>query len=202
MNKLLTTALVGLALLSICFAAGEIIPVYIKADTTTAGDVNGTTVTATQSYGEVHKTVITCADTPVTITYGGSGTNSVGGVKIYDMPEGRLLVLGVVVEDMTVDPTEANGFAGTDGGDFALGTTVVSGATLATTEVDLCPATSIDAITNVVDSALAASAQFDGTTTAKDVYVNFLVDADDITNSAALTFDATVEITWMSLGDY
>lgn len=202
MKKLILASLAAMAMVGILYAAGEIIPVYIKADSTTAGAVNGTTVAATQSYGEVHKTVVTCTDTPATITYGGSGTNSVGGVKVYDMPEGRILVLGVTVKDMTVIPVAANGFSVTDGGDFSLGTTVAAGAALETTGVDLCPATSIDAVTNVTSAALAASAQFDGTTTAKDVYVNFLVDADDVTNNATLTFSATTEITWINLGDY
>lgn len=184
------------------FGAGETIPVYLKVDTTTAGAVNGTTVSAAQQATAVHTTTITCDDTPVTITYGGSGTNSVGGVKIYDMPEGRVLVLGVTVEDMTVAPVAAMGFAGTDGGDFSVGTAVASGTSLTSTGADLCPSTSIDAITNVTDSALAASAQFDGTSTAKDIYANFLVDADDITNNATMTFDATVKVTWINLGDY
>ena len=177
-------------------------PVYIKTDATSAGAAASTTVVAKHLGAEVYKTMLTCSDTPVTIAYGGAGTNSVGGVKIYDFPAGRILVLGLTVDSMTVTPVEANGFSATDGGDFSFGTAAAAGADLETTAIDLCPKTSIDPIVTATSAALAASAQFDGTTTAKDVYANFLVDANDITNNASLTFDATVTITWMNLGDY
>jgi len=182
--------------------ATDLMPMYLKTDATNSGAVNGTTVAAVQLAPQVYQTTIAMSDTPASITYVGPDTNSVGGVKVYDFPEGRILVLGVTVADMTVTPVDGGGFGVTDGGDFSLGTALATGTNLASTGADLCPSTSIDAVTNITDSALAASAQFDGTATAKDAYVNFLVDANDITNNAALTFDATVTITWMKLGDY
>jgi len=187
----------------IAWGAGETIPVYLKVDTTTAGDVNGTTVSAMQYASGVYKTVITCDNTPVTIDYLSADTNNSGGVKIYDFPEGRILVLGVTVDSMIASAASTNGgFADTDGGDFSVGTALVDGGTLSSTEVDLCPSTSIDPISSTNSSALAASAQFDGTTTAKDIYVNFLIDSNDLTSAASMTFDATVTVTWMNLGDY
>jgi len=179
-------------------------PVYVKTGADYCGAITGgVTETAISLGAEVYKTVITCNDTPASITYvnGGTGTNNVGGVQIYDFPEGRILVLGVTVEDMTVAPL-GNGFTGADGGDFGFGTTTAAGNNLETTEVNFCPATSIDGVTNVTDSALAASAQFDGTTTPVNLFANFQVDPSDITNDVSLTFDATVTITWVNMGDY
>lgn len=152
------------------------------------------------------QTVLTVDDLAVPITYGGAGTNSSGGVKLFDFPEGRILVHGVTVKDVVFTvATATNGLAGTDGGDFALGTVIGSGADLTSTEADLCPKTSIDPITNSVSAALAASAQFDGTSTSKDLYFNMLVDANDISadmTNDELTVDCTVTVTWSNLGDY
>ena len=198
----LTGILSMLAIFGGIAIATDLMPMYLKTDSTNSGAVNGTTVTAVQLAPQIYQTTLTLDDTPASITYVGPATNSVGGVKVYDFPEGRILVLGVTVDNMTVTPVDGAGFGVTDGGDFSLGTALATGTNLASTGADLCPSTSIDAVTNITDSALASSAQFDGTATAKDVYVNFLVDADDITNSAALTFDATVTITWLKLGDY
>jgi hypothetical protein len=158
------------------------------------------TVTSTESYGQVNKTVLALAAVPVAVTYGGSGTNSVGGTKVYDFPAGRLLVLGVTVDNFTIGNSLSLG--ATDGGDFSFGTATASGTNLSSTAVDLCPKTSIDPITNRVDAALAASAQFDGTSTAKDMYVNLLIDANDMTNNATPGVTGTVTIHWLNLGDY
>jgi len=168
----------------------------------TAGTKNGATVTATENFGKVHETVVTLASTPVVVTEQGAGTNAVGGVKIYDLPEGRILVLGVTVDSIAVT-VDANAIDNADGGDVAFGTAVpgIDGV-LDGTAVDLCPATSVDPITNVVSAALASSAQFDGTTTAKDIYFNMLVDDADVSATHTNTVSGTFRIHWANLGDY
>jgi len=166
------------------------------------GAKNGATVTAAETRGIAHKTVITLASTPVVVTEQGAGTNAVGGVKIYDLPEGRILVLGVTVDSIAVT-VDANAIDNADGGDIAFGTAVpgIDGV-LNGTAVDLCPATSVDPITNAVSSALATSAQFDGTTTAKDIYFNMLVDDGDVSATHTNTVAGTFTIHWVNLGDY
>jgi len=168
----------------------------------TAGAANGAAVSASENYNTPTKTVLTINDLSVPIAFSGPGTNHTGGVKVYDFPAGRILVLGVTVDSFTV-ATNAVGIEAADGGDYALGTASASGSSLASTEVDLCPATSIDPITNIVSGALAASAQFDGTTTAKDLYVNMLVDGGDLSGPTTAVVDsATITVTWSNLGDY
>lgn len=166
------------------------------------GAKNGATVTAAETGGLIYKTTVTMADTPCVVTEQGAGTNAVGGVKIYDLPEGRILVLGVTAENITVG-IDTNAIDAADGGDVAFGTAVpgIDGL-LDGTAVDLCPSTSVDPITNVVDAALAASAQFDGTATAKDVYFNMLVDDGDVSATHTNTISGTATITWINLGDY
>jgi len=165
------------------------------------GAVNGATVSASDTSGFINKTVLTLDDTPIVIAEGGSGTNGYGGTKIYDFPEGRILVMGVTVDSFTTT-VDARVLDNADGGDFAFGTAVGSAGSLSGAMVDLCPSTSIDPLTNVVSVALSASAQFDGTSTAKDVYVNMTVDDADIASAATNTVDATVTINWINLGDY
>jgi len=168
----------------------------------TVGAVNGATVTTSDTSGFINKTVLTLADTPVVVTEEGAGTNAVGGVKIYDFPEGRILVLGVIVDSVIIG-IDTNAIDVADGGDWSFGTAVpgVDG-TLDGTAVDLCPATSADPIISTNSSALVASAQFDGTTTAKDMYFNMLIDDADVSATHTNTIDATVTINWVNLGNY
>ena len=167
----------------------------------TSGAENGITVDAVNNSAFVQSTVVTMAATPVVIVEGGTGTNGYGGVKIYDFPAGRIFVLGVTVDSFTIT-IDTNTLDVADGAAFAFGTTVDATGTQSGTVVDLCPATSVDPITNVVNSALAASAQFDGTTTAKDMYMSLMVDDGDISATSTNAVSAVITINWLNLGDY
>ena len=171
--------------------------------TPSAGTVsNATTVTGTEVYGTVNKTVLVADDLPVVLAEGGTGTNGYGSAAIYAFPEGRIFVLGVTVDSVTVT-VDTNALDNADGGDFAFGTAAAGGTSgLSGTEVDLCPSTSIDPITNVVSAALADGAQFDGTSTAKLMYFNHEVDDADIAAACTNTVDFTATVHWINLGDY
>jgi len=149
------------------------------------------------------KTVSIQAQT-LSITYGGSGTNSVGSIKLYDFPEGVIHVVGVVVDDLVCDVVATNGFADTDDGDFGLGTSAIAAAsTLGTAaEVNLAPKTAFDNIGSTTnDAVLAADMTFDGSSTAADMYLNVLVDADAMTGSASGTVSARIHIIYEVVGD-
>lgn len=132
------------------------------------------------------------------------------GTKIYDFPEGRLYVLGVTA---TLQQKTTSALASTlnasSTGAIGLGTATASATTLATTMVDLLPSTAftssatINVAGTAVSSALAAGAQFDGTTTAKDMYLNTAyATTTDVDGDATQTISGTIVITWVSLGDY
>lgn len=132
------------------------------------------------------------------------------GTKIFDFPQGRVNVLGVTA---TLQQKTTSALAGSlhasSTGAIGLGTVTASATTLATTMVDLLPSTAFtsSATVNVagtaVSAALAASAQFDGTTTAKDVFLNTAyATTGDVTGDATQTISGTVVITWLNLGDY
>lgn len=132
------------------------------------------------------------------------------GTKIYDFPQGRLFVLGVTA---TLRQKTTSALATTlnasSTGAISLGTATASATTLASTMVDLLPSTAftssatINVAGTAVSAALAAGAQFDGTTTAKDVYLNTAyATTADVDGDATQTISGTVVITWVNLGDY
>lgn len=166
----------------------------------------GAIVTKNVQFGPFCQTTLTLNNVGQTIVNG----TEYQGTKIYDFPAGRINVLGVTA---TLQQKTTSALASTlnasSTGAIALGTVTASATTLATTMVNLMPSTAFtsSATVNVagtaVSNALAASAQFDGTTTPVDVFLNTAfattanVDAD-----AMQTISGTVVITWCALGDY
>ncbi len=169
------------------------------------GAKNGATVAVTE-YGDsiLHQSVLTLSDTPVTVA--NTTGSSFGGVKLYDFPAGRMLVLGVTA-DLTFN-WDGTDIAADGSGDFSMGTTITADATLAGTDVDLLPSTGLlDPFVAGVGTgtgALAAAAQFDGTATAKDLNLNIIIDDADVADGASdiVLVSGTVRVTWINLGDY
>lgn len=156
--------------------------------------------------GVVRQTTLTLASLPQTVVNG----TEYQGTKIYDFPAGRILVLGVT---MSLAQTTTSVIADTLNsgvtGALALGTATASNVTLNSTMADLMPSTAFTSSTTInvaaaaVGGALAASAHFDGTTTAKDVYLNSAyATTGDVDADATQTWGGTVTLTWINLGDY
>lgn len=175
------------------------------------GAKNGATVGVTE-YGDgiLHKTVLTCTATPITIS-DDAGVAQYGGVKVYDFPAGLILTLGAVI-----DGALTAGVTGTiiDAweGDVALGTaTATTGSTLTGTEADIMPSVAIPAATAKVGACDAVSVAtvlsesgarwLDGTGTAKDMFLNFVIDDDATHTAGSATFSGTITIHWINLGD-
>lgn len=159
-----------------------------------------------EQFGGFNKTLITLDNVGQTVVNG----TEYQGTKIFTFPEGRVLVLGVTA---TLKQKTTSALAGTlnasSTGAISLGTVTASATTLATTMVDLLPTTAFtsSATVNVsgtaVSAALAASAQFDGTTTAKPVFLNTAyATTGNVVADATQTVSGTVAIAWVFLGDY
>lgn len=180
------------------------------AGTAGSDSVAGSTVTVSEAgAGVVHQTTITLTSAVFALT-DEAGVVAYSGVKLYDMPAGQIVFLGAVA-DLAVTKSSAGVNADWDG-DVGLGTTTAgNNNALATTEQNLIPTTATpQAVAGVTTadckstSTEIAPAVIDGTTTAMDVYLNFLVDdADhDVTGTAAnLLVTGTVKITWINTGD-
>lgn len=180
------------------------------APRTTAGvgAKNGATVTAAEfGVGVLHKTTLTLANAVVNVA--NTTGASFGGTLLYTFPEGRILVMGVTANLAVVWTDASSPVIAQDGsGDFSLGTTITADATLDGTDVDLLPSTAMTdpfvAGVGAAVGALAASAQFDGTTTPVELNVNMIIDDADVgdaTNQDVLV-SGTVTFTWVNLGDY
>jgi hypothetical protein len=176
------------------------------------GTKNGATVSVVE-YGNaiMHRTILTCTATPVTIT-DDANVAQYGGVLVYTFPQGVINLMGAVVTG-----TFTAGVTGTYidnwDGDVALGSvTATTGNTLVSTEATWLQSTAVSAGASdkigVVDAFPVATQVtesgarwYDGTTTAGPVYLNFLID-DDVSHTAGTgAFTGTIALTWCNLGD-
>lgn len=179
----------------------------VVAADTGLGAVAGTNVEVAESGNRIlNKTVITLTSEELALT-DEAGVVAYVGQKIYDMPEGAIMILGATA-DLTVSKDSA-GVNDDFDGDFSVGTvTAGNDATLSSTEANIIPSTATPQATSGATTAKGQStgaATIDGTTTAADIYLNFLVDdADhDVGGTAAnLVVSGTVTILWANLGDY
>lgn len=174
-----------------------------------AGAKNGATVSVAE-YGDgvIHKTVLTCAATPITFA-DDADVAQYGGVKVYDFPDGLICTLGAVIDGAL---TLATPFIDTFTGVTALGTaTAGTGATLTSTEADILQSTALteavakvataDAISIATALTESGGRWLDGTGTAKDLFLNYAI-ADDVAHTAgAGTFTGTITVVWINLGD-
>lgn len=170
------------------------------------GAAAGTGVVATETDlgGGWNKTLLTLTDTPIVMA-DEAGTIAYGGLKIYDMPRGRIAVLSASVS-LALAKTSA-GIDDAFDSDFALGTAAASNnATLTSTEANLIAS---GAVTQASSGETAHSADstamlaIDGAATPMDVYANLLVDDDDhdVTSTPAnVELTGTVELIWKYLG--
>jgi len=177
------------------------------ATTTTYGVGVATNSTAVE-YGDglSHKTVLTVTSLALAIA---DGAFDAGG-QIYTFPAGRILIEGVTVNLISSITTNFNASTA-DLFVLGMGTTTTSvnaDGTLSGTEVTLMPSTSNDTVGGTVTTftngvALAASAQFDGTTTAVAAFINMGIPAanDSGANTNQLA-GSVITLTWKNLGDY
>ena len=173
------------------------------------GDVNGSGVAVEElSDGITNKTTFTFTDFAAALT-DEAGVVAYSGNKIYDCPAGVIQFIGAVADlDLTLSAAGVN--ADWDG-DFAIGTVTASNnGTLASTEQNILPTTATpqasgSATTANGFSTASENINVDGTSTAVDVYLNFLVDdADhDVTSTPTnIIVNGTITLFWRNLGDY
>lgn len=171
-----------------------------SATSVTTGHVAARTIGS----GPWFKTILTLTSVAVTMT-DEAGVVAYGGVKLYDLPEGAILFGGAVAD---LDITASGGINANFDGDFGVGTVTASNnATLATTEQNIIPTTATPQAVSSVTTANGKStatenAVVDGTSTALDVYLNFLVDDADQNGGGTITVTGTISILWCNLGDY
>jgi hypothetical protein len=131
------------------------------------------------------------------------------GTQLYDFPEGRIYILGCTATlQQKTTSTLASTLNASSTGAISLGTATASNVSLTGTMVDILPSTAftssatINVAGTAVTAALAAGAQFDGTGTAKDLFLNTAyATTTDVDGNATQTISGTVVVTWVFLGD-
>jgi hypothetical protein len=149
-----------------------------------------------------------------TLTLTGVGQSIVNGTEhqgtqIYDFPQGRVYFLGAIATfQQTTTSTLASTLNASSVGAIGVGTATSSATTLAGTMQDIIPTTAFtsSATINVpgtaVSGVLASPAVFDGTGTAKDLFLNTaFATTTDVDGNATQTISGKVVITWLNLGD-
>lgn len=173
--------------------------------TGTAGSApfNASTAASTTADGML-KTVITLSGRSVTMTDAGAA-GSHGSVQLFDFPAGNLFFLGA-----TCNLTLTAGVGGiTDTAAVVVGvgtaTLATDNATLTGTEADLVPSTAATLTAGVGagkgKSLTAGAVAFDGTSTAKDAWLNIAVPDAGSTANDTITVSGTVTLVWANLGD-
>jgi len=191
--------------------AMELTPNGILTSPIGAGTKNGATISVVErGSGVLKQTVLTCTATTITIS-DDAGVAQYGGVKVYDLPLGSIMTMGAVVSGILTAGVTGTIIDNWDG-DVALGTaTATTGATLTGTEADIMPSVAVSAgasdklgVVQAVSVATALTESgarwFDGTSTAKDVFLNFVIDDDATHTAGTATFTGVITLTWVNLG--
>jgi hypothetical protein len=169
---------------------------------------NGTGVVATNEQLQVRTLLLTFTNVDIVLA-DEAGVVAYGSLKVADMLEGAICFLGAVA-DIALTKSSAGVNDDWDG-DFSVGTVAANNdATLTGTEANILPTTATPqavggaTTSNGQSTSTEAATIVDGTTTAVDVYMNYLVDdADhDVTGTACnLIMNGTLQVTYVNLGD-
>lgn len=142
----------------------------------------------------------------VAVAAAGAGVGF-GSAVVGDLPEGNILIMGVVgYVRLSGSGSDANLTATWDG-DFSLGTTATADVTLDGTDVDLLPSTALGAATAevspLVRSTNATQGILDNTDGSLELNLNVLIDAANITDASSvnLTASGTIELVYVVMLD-
>jgi hypothetical protein len=180
--------------------------VNVAAENTTP---TGLSVTD-EGVGPLRKTIITMVDMPVEVVSVTTG-NGVGGTQLLDFPAGRLVHFATMGQ-LSIRVATANQADFTDGtpeGQIGIGTVAPANAdALGTDATDDDFGTAADfTMTDYADASVSiqseAIQQFDGTSTAKNLFLNVLVDAADIEDDTTteVLVSGTIVVHWLNAGD-
>lgn len=185
----------------------------IVRSTSGVGAKNGATVAAVEyGNGVIHKTILTCTATPITMG-DEAGVGQWGGTKVYDFPAGLILSLGAIIDGSVTSPVHDHadgGLIATYDGDVALGEAAptdhaagISGTVLQSTAITQAVAqvANVDAISVATDLTESGARWMNGTSTAIDLYLNMLVDDSANNDACTVTFTGAIEIVWINIGD-
>lgn len=139
------------------------------------------------------------------ITVAGASGVGFGSVALAGLPQGNILLLGLVISSLQFNSASAS-ITTTWDGDVSLGTTPASDGTLTGADVDLAISTAIGAATARLSPVLriptAAQSIIDNTDGSAEINLNLLVDDASISaNGVVVTATGVLSILYAVLGD-
>lgn len=144
----------------------------------------------------------------VAVSVVGAAGIGFGSAVIGDLPEGNVLLLGAVGYVTVSGPGASGDLSDTWAGNYGVGTTPASDATITTADVDIIVSTALSAATAEVSprtrgTHLAADTGevHDNTDDSLEINLNILVDDADISGTVAMTVDGVIEISYVMLLD-
>lgn len=160
-----------------------------------------------KSVADIVKDRISLEGKTVTVSATGSAIGF-GSAIISDFPEGNILLLGIGgTVGFAGSGSDAN-LTDTWSGDFGIGSTPASDATIAGADVDILASTAIGAATaEVIAPARVAEAHgdtiLDNTDGSLEVNLNLLIDAANIVDdeSVEITLSGSIDLAYIVLGD-
>lgn len=204
-EQALAAALADLA----CF--NELLPILRQGNQMLSDAPAGTLATVTglsvveKGAGQYHHTILTFASVALATT--DNGTLGAGvGQKVYTFPKGAIAVLGAS-QNWTRMVVDGTGLISTAAIDIGLGTTAaassqetLSGAAQNVVQKkSLSFSTSLSAL-NQFSYTMSGANALDGSTTAKDAYLNVSASAATSTAAGTITLSGTIVIDWINLG--
>lgn len=167
---------------------------------------DGSVTVAENGDGVIHQTVLTLAATNCPVT----DALAYAGLQLYAFPVGRILLLGVTAHlQWAVLTDRASTINDSASLTWSLGSVTASNVSLTSTMVDMCPlstkvlSAATTALNTTSNQSLATSAQFDGTGTAKVMFLNTaFATTTDIDADGTLAATGVITATWINLGAY
>lgn len=157
-----------------------------------------------EQFGPLHRTTFNLTAFPIAVT----DALAYAGVQLFDFPAGRLYVVGATASLRFKRVSAASTINDSASMTWAVGTATASNITLSSTMVDLIPKTTkalseaVGAYNTASTAVLASPAVFDGTSTAKDIFLNVGFETNtEIDADAVLNATGNITITWIDLGD-
>jgi hypothetical protein len=176
-------------------------PAINAVPTTTSGVGAAGTGVAAAEYGDglIHKTILTYTLTSANDYDFADGADHGSGKTVYTFPEGCILVLGATMNGVVTSDAHMTGAF-----NMGLGSTECDdAATLATTEQNVIPTTSItQGATQDFHAQLAAAVVLDGTAAAAALWLNVGVPNASTDDATTVAVTGTSTIVWMNAGDY
>lgn len=178
---------------------------------TAAGAVAGSGVTALEigndAFRRTRLTLVNVVCPMASITTG----NGIGGVNVYDFPEGFLQIMGTIANiGVSVAAAKQADFTdNTPEGDIGIGSVIITDPTAFSTDAtDDDFAAGVALIMAAFDSpsnpmGTQAAQLEDGSTTAVNLIVNAFIDAADIDDgvTSEVLLNGTIDVVWSLIGD-